>query len=187
MIKHNEYFEYLKERSWKGFIYRKFWLYPILSQYLSGKTLDIGCGLGDFLSFRKNTTGVDINPKTIEWCKHRGLDAWIMKKNELPFFDGTFDSAILDNVIEHIDNPGPLLAECNRVLHIKASLIVGVPGICGYKKDSDHKVFYSKIDLITEVSKYGFTMIKVFSMPFSLQWLDSRMTQYCIYGVFKRN
>lgn len=182
----DDYFEYLHKRSWIGAIYRKVWLYPKLNIYLQGSVLDVGCGIGDFLSYRANTVGVDINPKTVEWCRQRGLDARIMAKDELPFADKMFDGAILDNVIEHIETPGPILYEVHRVLRKQAKLIVGVPGMCGFARDPDHKVFYSQRKLIKEVSKCGFNLLKIFAMPLNLRWLESRLSQYCIYGVFQR-
>jgi SAM-dependent methyltransferase len=186
MTASNDYFEYLQKQSWIGPIYRKLWLYPKLNIYLHGSVLDVGCGVGDFLSYRANTVGVDINPKTVEWCRQRGLEARIMAKDELPFADKMFDGAILDNVVEHIEKPGPLLSEVHRVLRKQARLIVGVPGTCGYARDPDHKVFYSERKLIKEMSKCGFNFLKVFAMPLNLRWLESRLSQYCIYGVFQR-
>ena len=50
----NNYFaytSYLRKRSLLGYLYRKFWLYPGLSKFINGKCIDIGCGIGDFLSF----------------------------------------------------------------------------------------------------------------------------------------
>lgn len=186
MTASEDYFEYLQKQSCIGAIYKKLWLYPKLNIYLEGSVLDVGCGVGDFLSYRANTVGVDINPKTVEWCKKRGLEAWIMEKDKLPFSDEVFDGAILDNVVEHIETPGPLLFEVHRVLRKQARLIVGVPGISGYDRDPDHKVFYSEQKLIREVSKCGFNLLKIFAMPLNLKWLESRLEQYCIYGVFQR-
>jgi SAM-dependent methyltransferase len=182
----DDYFEYLQKRSWLGAIYRKLWLYPKLNIYLQGSVLDVGCGIGDFLSYRANTVGVDINPKAVEWCRQRGFEVRIMAKDELPFPDNMFDGAVLDNVVEHIEKPVPLLYEVHRVLRRQARLIVGVPGRYGYDKDPDHKVFYSERKLTKEVSKCGFNLLKVFAMPLNFRWFESRLSQYCIYGVFQR-
>ena len=71
MISKKKYFEYLKDRSILGFFYRNFFLYPKLNKLLDAQTLDIGCGVGDFLKFRPNTIGVDINKNCIDWCLDR--------------------------------------------------------------------------------------------------------------------
>ena len=179
-----KYFEYLKSRGFLGVLYRKFILYPKLTNLLESTTLDIGCGVGDFLKFRPNTVGVDINEKCIEWCKNQGLDAHLMKKDTLPFDDRSFDSAILDNVLEHIENPAALMKEINRILNHKGVLVIGVPGILGYKYDNDHKKYYSKPELISALDEFGFEKDKVFGMPLNLEFLSDKMRQYCIYGRF---
>jgi SAM-dependent methyltransferase len=182
-----EYFEYLKGRSRLGWLYRQYWLYPRLCRYLDGKTLDVGCGIGDFLNHRTETVGVDINPATVEWCRSRGLDAYPMSPNELPFQDGSFDSAILDNVLEHLADPAELLSEIGRVLRPRSSLVVGVPGQRGYATDSDHKVFYDEATLVSTLAEAGFGLRHLFNMPFRSAWLDLHMRQYCLYGVFERD
>ena len=72
MTTHDEYFEYLKGRSRLGNVYRKYLLYPALCRRLEGRTLDVGCGIGDMLVHRGNTVGVDVNPRTVEFCKVAG-------------------------------------------------------------------------------------------------------------------
>ena len=185
-IKHDEYFEYLTQRSRLGFIYRKYWLYPRLLKYINGKCLDVGCGIGDFVSFRKNTVGVDVNPHLVELCEQKKLNVQHMEPDKLPFPDKSFDSVILDNVLEHIENPEPLLDEINRVLVSKSVFVVGVPGTKGYDQDDDHKVFYSSEKLIKTLGLRGFKVSKAFGMPLELNFLSARLSQYCIYGVFTK-
>lgn len=184
MTVQEEYFEYLKKRSRLGWLYRRYWLYPRLCQYLDGKTLDIGCGIGDFLKFRTDTVGVDINSATVGWCRRRGFDAYQMLPNAIPFPDDSFDSAILDNVLEHLAEPAELLIEIARVLRPGSSLVVGVPGRGGFATDSDHKVFYDEATLVSTLVTAGFRLQYSFYMPFRSAWLDVRMRQYCLYGVF---
>lgn len=187
MTDSKEYFDYLRQRSKLGLLYRKYWLYPRLSKVLQGRALDVGCGVGDMLAYRPNTVGVDINPKTVEWCKTQGFEASLMEQDRLPFEDKSFDSLILDNVLEHIEQPSAMLVEINRVLVAKGMLIVGVPGTLGYSTDPDHKVFYTKEKLVETVTNYGFVVEDLFAMPLNLNWLDSKISQYCIYGIFKKN
>ena len=177
---------YLRTRSFKGLIYRKYWLFKKLNQQLNGKTLDLGAGLGDFVRHRKNTIGVEINPHNVKWCKSEGLDVKLMEVDKLPFDNQSFDSIIMDNVLEHILNPNKILAEIDRVLIKGGTILVGVPGILGFASDPDHKVFYSKELLVKTFINLGYSEKKLFSMPIELDWLDSRMKQYCYYGVFKK-
>lgn len=186
MTSNNNYFEYLKKRSNLGFLYRKYSLYPQLSRHLKGHTLDIGCGIGDMLLYRKNTIGVDINPHTVEFCNARGADARLMTGSTLPFLPNEFSSVLMDNVLEHIIDPTELLAETRRVLNAKGKLLIGVPGIKGWNSDVDHKLFYDEFLLISTIEKMGFFHIKTFYTPImKSKWLSRNVRQYCMYALFQ--
>jgi SAM-dependent methyltransferase len=183
----NDYLSYLKGRSFRGLLYRRFWLYPRLNARFTGRVLDVGCGIGDFLRFRRGTVGVDINPGAVAYCREQGLDARKMETDCLPFADKEFDGAMLDNVLEHIAEPRPVLHEIARVLRPGGTLIVGVPGRRGFASDPDHKVFYDARRLKEVVDRAGFSLHKLIPMPFRSSWLDAHARQYCLYGVFKRS
>jgi len=183
MSEHQEYFEYLKKRSFLGFIYRQYFLYPKISNYLQGKTLDIGCGIGDFLSYRNNTIGVDINKETVNWCRDKGLEAFIMNEDKIPFEDNTFDSVIMDNVLEHISEPKPLMEEIIRVMKKNGKLMIGVPGEVGYSVDDDHKVFYTRESLKKLLGEYEFKEEVFFETPSKFKAFK-RMRQHCLYSTF---
>lgn len=181
------YFEYLSQRSFLGKIYRNFILYPRLNKYLKGKTLDIGCGIGDMLSYRRNTIGLDINPLNVNYCKKKKLEAFLMRKGRIPFKDRSFDSVLLDNVLEHIDSPALLFKEIKRVLKPDGILLIGVPGTKGFESDSDHKIFYDEIKLNTLAEKFKFSVNYLFYTPFFRSiFLSKRLKQYCIYTEWKK-
>ena len=166
-----EYFNYLKTRSKLALFYRNYFLYPKLCSHLQGRVLDVGCGIGDFVKFRKDTIGIDINTEMVEYCKMANLNVKEMEPNVIPFPDNSFEGVVLDNVLEHIKNPQDLILEIKRVLKEKNTLIVGVPGISGYKADDDHKVFYTKENLIKLFKENGFREIKTFGAPINFQFL----------------
>jgi SAM-dependent methyltransferase len=187
MASNNDYYEYLKKRSLLGSLYRKYWLYPTLAKRLVGRTLDIGCGIGDMLVYRNNTVGVDINPHTVAFCKARGAEAHLMPDGILPFTSNEFSSVLMDNVLEHIVQPDMLLAEVRRVLAPNGNLLMGVPGNKGWHSDPDHKIFYDARLLTATGERLGFKQIETFYMPiFASKWLDDNMRQYCIYALFQR-
>ncbi|MEC5382434.1 methyltransferase domain-containing protein [Aurantimonas sp. C2-6-R+9] len=186
MTDNETYYDYLRGRSLKGLLYRRYMLYPRLSLELSSRVLDIGCGIGDFLAFRAGTVGVDVNPKLVAHCRARGLEAYVMPFDALPFEEASFDGAVLDNVLEHIAEPGPLLAQAHRVLKPGGTLVVGVPGEIGYRADPDHKVYYDEARLTERLAQSGFTLRRVFHMPARSALLARALTQYCLYGAFER-
>ena len=186
MTDDRQYFEYLQRRSRIGLLYRRFWLYPTLCSFLHGRVLDIGCGIGDMLRYRSGTVGVDVNPRTVAWCREHGLDARTMEPNRLPFETAEFDGAILDNVLEHLAAPDALLRDTHRVLRPGGVVIAGVPGTRGYESDPDHKTFYDADSLGAVMEAAGFQRRRVIRMPLPMSWMDRYVRQYCIYGVFRR-
>ena len=180
-----KYFEYLKGISKLGVFYRKHILYPKINRKFKGKVLDLGCGLGDFLRYRPNTVGVDVNQDTVNYCLNQGFDVKIMELNRLPFNPSSFDGVLMDNVLEHIEEPALILAEVKRVLVSGGDIVVGVPGRKGYAIDCDHKLFYTKEMLVATMHNAGFVEENTFSMPLNLDWLDDKVRQYCVYGHFK--
>lgn len=186
MTDHDQYFRYLLKRSTLGHLYRSRVLYPRLARRLCGRTLDIGCGIGDMLAFRPQTTGVDVNEHTVRYCRERGLDAYLMTPDVLPFADASFDSVLLDNVLEHIEAPTLLLGEVRRVLVPGGRFLVGVPGQRGWESDSDHKVMYDEASLRQTVAGAGFQEVETFHTPVGRSSLLSRkLRQYCLYGLFE--
>jgi len=171
-----------------GALYRNWFLYPRISYVLQGKVLDFGCGIGDFLSFRKNSVGVDINEHNVEYCHSLGLKAELIQDGRTPFHDSSFTSVVVDNVLEHIPEEGVdgVLREILRVLRPGGRLLIGVPGLKGYDSDNDHKCFYSEQNLVELLSRYGCRRMESFHMPIHMPWLGKYLSQHCIYILFKK-
>ena len=183
-----QYHRYLLNRSTLSKIYRQFWLYPTLNREFEGRVLDIGCGIGDFLKFRKNTVGADVNEFNVNYCKENNLEAHMISNGKYPFENASFDGAILDNVVEHLSDPAPTLNETHRILKPGGILIIGVPGKKGYTMDDDHKKFYDDKSLPALAAQFGFRSRKILYAPLMMksQFLDERISQYCLYGVFEK-
>lgn len=96
---------------------RKHFLYEF---YFKGKkTLDIGCGEGEFIKNDPNKIcGVDANERVIQALKNRGLQAVVGNVGQLPFKDGEFEAVHCRNVIEHlpVEYAYSLLKEAARIL-----------------------------------------------------------------------
>lgn len=183
-----EYFNYLKSRSRLADLYRRKLLYPALAKQFSGKVLDVGCGIGDFLAFRENTVGIDINTFNVQYCKERNLEAYEIKNGVYPFAEKVFDGVILDNVLEHLPDPIPTIREVSRVLKSKGVFIIGVPGKKGYTMDSDHKHFYDESKLEKLLKEHGYILLRFVYGPAFIKsdMLSNLLSQYCIYGVFQQ-
>lgn len=182
-----DYFDSLIRRKRAGLWYRNAWLYPRICRHLHGRVLDVGCGIGDMVQYRPQTVGVDVNAKAVAYCRSRGLTAQQMQPDRLPFGDAEFEGAVLDNVLEHLEKPEPLLAEIHRVLRTAGTFVVGVPGTQGFASDPDHKHPYSEAALRSCIQSAGFDPLRVFHQPFRSRLLDRHLRYYAIYGVFRRN
>ena len=137
------------------------------------------------LRYRPEMTGVDVNPLTIDWLKSQGMKAHVMQPDLLPFEDNSFDSILMDNVLEHISSPAAILAEVRRVLRSHGKLVVGVPGLRGYASDPDHKIFYDKEKLGRCFISAEYRPVEFFYSPFKFRWFDKYLRQYCTFGVFE--
>jgi len=181
-----QYAIYLRSRSLVGNLYRKYWLYPQLTKCLQGKALDVGCGIGDMLSFRPSTVDVDIKPHNVSFCKQIGPDGQVTVPDLLPFGDTSFDSVLLDNILDHKAESIPLLDEIHRVLRPQGVVVIGLPGLRGQTCDSDYKVFYDEIALAAIADRNGFEVVNVFHMPFVRSlFLGRHFRQDCIYSLWQ--
>lgn len=186
MNNHKQYFEYLKNRSLLGRIYRRFFLYPKINRLIHGRLLDVGCGVGDMLAFRPNSIGVDINDFNVKFCQWRGLNVELMAIDHLPFADASFDSVLLDNVLEHIAEPESIINEIKRVMSTDGVLVIGVPGLLGQLSDEDHKVYYDEAMLNKLADKLGFEIANVVYTPlWKSVFLSKVVKQYCIYSQWR--
>lgn len=182
----DDYFDYLSSGSVQGRLYRRWVLFPRLKRHLSGRLLDMGCGIGGFVAhYGDMASGIDINPATVAHCQKNGLDVHLYKRFPVDFPDHSFDSLILDNVLEHIHDPTDILAEARRLIKPDGVFLIGVPGRKGFDSAPDHVVFYDEEKLEMTLRDAGFEQQKRFYTPFKSDTLDRKLSAYCLFGVFK--
>lgn len=95
-----------------------------------GPILDIGCGDGLELSLLKDAgysaEGIDVSEEAVLRCRERGLVANVYDPSKpLPFETDSVSTILLLDVLEHVFDPGSLLAEAARIS--KKDVIVSVP------------------------------------------------------------
>ena len=185
-MKFKNYSEYLKTRSKLSLFYRNHYLYPRLQKDLINPVLDIGCGIGDYLRFNSDAIGSDIDEILIKSHQKEGLKTELIVNNKLNFKNNYFKSIIMDNVLEHIENPKPLVKEIYRVLENNGILLIGLPGEKGFANDPDHKINYSKSELNNLLEPFGFKLKKIKKMPFNISFLSKIMKQFCIYTYYEK-
>jgi len=70
----------------------------------------------------------------------RGFDAVEADAAATPFADGEFDTALLFEVLEHVERPELLLAEALRVA--RQNVLITVPNVAEYGQLAPHAVTY---------------------------------------------
>jgi len=98
-----------------------------------GRLLDVGCGdkpyEATFRPFVTEYVGIEhegVFPKTNASASERRPDLYY-DGNRLPFDDGSFDTVVSIQVLEHTPRPQPLLQEMARVLRHDGVLILSAP------------------------------------------------------------
>jgi len=126
-------------RTWKRTL-KGTWLHPrylsnrairiALEKYVShahGALLDIGCGYKPYKNlFKPHVTqhiGVDV-PSTMHGIEAIDIAGTALN---LPVADGTFDTVLATEVLEHVPDPSRMLCEISRVLRPGGNLILSVP------------------------------------------------------------
>jgi SAM-dependent methyltransferase len=106
----------------------------------TGDVLDIGCsqGIASLLCARRGLTvvGIDIQADRIEYARgerenepadvRERLDFRLADGGALDFPDGSFDTVIMGEIVEHSEDASPLLAEAARVLRPGGRLVASL-------------------------------------------------------------
>jgi len=186
------YFSRLHKISFSGRIYKRFFLSPVLylcARRFGKRIIEIGSGTGSGVlgTFPKRVQGLEINPISVEYCRAAGLNVQLIGDDgTFPVADGAFDACVLDNVLEHVDDPRRTLDECYRITRDGGGLIVAVPGIRGHESDSDHKKFYDEKALRLLDDRWS--LQRLFSTPFLFifEKLSKSVKQYCLVATYKK-
>jgi SAM-dependent methyltransferase len=159
-----------------------------------GRILDIGCSIGLFLKLAAERgwqgKGIEFSDKARAYAvEELGLDVIDTPLEDAGFDSGSFDVIALNSVIEHVNQPGPLLAEIHRLLAPAGALYVITPNVdslaCRVLHERaatfdgrNHLVYFSPHTLTSLLERHGFAVDHVATHISSLQpvleWLAYR-------------
>jgi 2-polyprenyl-3-methyl-5-hydroxy-6-metoxy-1,4-benzoquinol methylase len=130
------------------------------------KILDMGCGNGTFVSYLKKNG----------YSSVKGFDPYVKEFSDLNF-DEKFDCVIVNDVIEHVENPRAFMGDCTKFLHSQGIIYFGTA-------DS------SDVEL-NEISKYSMKLHqpfhRVLMTPSSLEKLGSELINFTLMKAYKRS
>lgn len=132
--------------------------------YFSGRLVDIGCGnkpfepvLSDLVS---EHIGVD-HDGTLHEISRAEI---VATAYSIPVADGTFDCALMTEVLEHLEEPEAALRECLRILRPDATLIVTVPFIWHIHEQPRDFFRYTNFGLSHLLDAAGFEIVRIDSL-----------------------
>jgi SAM-dependent methyltransferase len=106
----------------------------LICQYVelrAKRILDIGCGLGMYVSqfrrFTEDVHGVDVDPDKVAQASQWLPNLQAAPAEQLPYADGSFDVILLNEVIEHVDDDQRTIREAFRVLAPGGHIIIYAP------------------------------------------------------------
>jgi SAM-dependent methyltransferase len=128
------------------------------SNELSGSLLDVGCGTMPYKKLFNVTkyTGLDLDSSHArKFC-----DAdFYYDGHTFPFEDGTFNSVLCNQVLEHVFNPDKFLLEINRVVIEGGILLLTVPFVWDEHEQPHDYARYTSFGLHALLIKNGFVIL----------------------------
>lgn len=125
-----------------------------------GSILDIGAGVGDFLSVAKKdgwqTTGIEPSGKAKAIAIQKGVDFVDSVEN---LASHSFDVITMWHVLEHVPNLENQIAELKRLIKPQGTIIIAVPNFKSY--DANHyKEFWAAYDVPIHLWHFSKTTIE---------------------------
>ncbi len=150
--------------------------YMFAARYIHGLVLDLACGpgYGSKLLWQEGHTqviGVDLSTEIVRYAvaSYPGPSFVIADGEKLPFFAGTFSSAVCLETLEHVSRPEVLLQELHRVLRPGGRLVLSTPNYIGngflsraHRREFTHDDLES---LLSAVFKPNITWFGQFDAP----------------------
>lgn len=129
-----------------------------LAHGIHGDLLDIGCGTEPYrrLFNVQSYTGLDIDSPL---SRERGIADQLYDGKNFPYADCTYDSAICNQVLEHVFDPKGFLSEIYRVLKPGGQLLLSVPFVWDEHEQPYDYGRYSSFGLAFLLQQCGFSVI----------------------------
>lgn len=169
------------------------WMASVLRPYVGDRVLEIGAGIGTLTNQfipRDRYVASDINPHYIDYLRSyamgkpylavRTID--VSSPSDFKGLDGSFDTVVMINVLEHVGDRKAALGNLHRALERGGKLIVLVPQhpqIYGTLDEVlGHQLRYTPELLEQELADSGFAVERTFDLNRTAVlgwWLNSKL------------
>jgi len=123
-----------------------------------GRVIELGCGMSYFpvmATVLGESWGLDFTPKTIKFLKKRFPNVNYVLGNAMmtAFKDDFFDIVVSGELLEHLEVPGALIAEMNRICKPGGVMILSTPHL--EFDDPEHLWEFEESDLKELFGEFG--------------------------------
>jgi SAM-dependent methyltransferase len=130
----------------------------ILSKYIQGNVLDVGCGEKPYEKLFNVKKYVGLEYDNTENRKAKKADFYYDGKI-FPFKNSEFDAVVCNEVLEHIFEPDKFILEIKRVLKVNGVLLLTVPFVWDEHEQPVDYGRYSSFGLKVLLERNGFEVV----------------------------
>lgn len=125
--------------------------------------LDVGCGTGWLADHFPDYTGLDASPEAVAQANEKGRNVKLGDlADPLPFPDGSFDHAVIKDVLEHVPDPAAAVREVHRVLRPGGLVFASSPDAQRWVwNDYTHRRPFTRKGYRMLFADHGFTVEKL--------------------------
>ncbi|MDD5547587.1 MAG: methyltransferase domain-containing protein [Candidatus Pacebacteria bacterium] len=159
-----------EEKNWAFNVLFKDWanmheyIYKRFNVDFGMNILDIGSNYGqNFIHFGKDSLGVEINQKAVEFAKSLGLKvASINAEDDLKSINQKFNLIWCTDFLVHVASPYKFLYDSRKLLEDKGKIIIQIPlmSIFNRHKSGCHLYAFNKKALLYLMEMAGYKIIK---------------------------
>jgi len=124
-----------------------------------GDVLDVGCGQKPYQNMFNSSEYIGLELDTPDNRRNKKADIFY-DGVRFPFPDDRFDGVVINQVFEHIFNPGEFLGEVRRVLKTGGSLLLTVPFVWDEHEQPHDFARYSSFGLRSILEQHGFVILE---------------------------
>lgn len=144
------------------------WIFDLMAPHLGARILEVGAGHGTMterLRTRGRVTATELSERSASLLGDRFRDdpQVEVRHGGLPAVHGEYDSAVLVNVLEHIEDDAAILRGLAQSLCAGGTLVLFVPALQSLYSDFDRRIGhyrrYERTTLAAAVREAGFDIV----------------------------